>query len=100
MLATIIVALIGMVFVVLGYLLGKEQRISLLHDYHYDKVAEEDKKAFCAISGLGIGIIGIGMIITGVLLAITESPWCFVAFAIGFLLGLGMLIGAGLRYNR
>lgn len=100
MLAAIIVALIGVVFVVLGYLLGKKEYISLLHSYHYDKVKEEDKKAFCAISGLGIGSTGVGMVVTGLLLTIIESAWCFVAFAIGFVVGLGMLIYAGLRYNR
>lgn len=74
--------------------------ITLLHDYHYDKVSAEDKKAFCTLSGVGVLVIGVGIFITGILIEITDSPWSFIAFAIGFVLGLGMLICAGIRYNR
>ena len=52
MIVAMIVALMGIVFIVLGYLLWKKERISLLHEYHYDKVSKEDKKIFCAISGM------------------------------------------------
>ena len=51
MVVAIILGAIGALFLVLGYLLWKKERISLLHQYHYDKVSEEDKKAFCAVSG-------------------------------------------------
>ncbi|MGN0352050.1 MAG: DUF3784 domain-containing protein [Roseburia sp.] len=100
MIGAVIVGLIGIVFVVLGYLLWKKERISLLHEYHYDKVSKEDKKAFCTISGTGIIIIGIGLLITGVMIGITNSAWSFIAFAIGFFAGLAMLIYAGVRYNH
>lgn len=100
MICAIIVGLIGIVFVVLGYLLWKKERISLLHDYHYDKVSEEDKKAFCTISGTGIILMGIGLLITGVIIGITHAVWSFIAFAIGFFTGLAMLIYAGVRYNH
>ena len=100
MFGAIIVSLVGIIFVVLGYLLWKKERIELLHGYHYDKVAKEDNKIFCAISGLGVIIIGLGLLITGGILAITDSAWSFIAFVIGFLVGLAMLIYAGGRYNR
>lgn len=75
MIGAIIVGIIGIILVVLGYLLWRKERISILHEYHYDKVAEEDKKAFCMISGMG-----------------TAS--------IGFFVGLTLLIYAGVKYNR
>ena len=96
----IIVGVMGIVFIIFGYLLWKKERISLLHDYHYDKVSEEDKKAFCTMSGIGILFIGIGLLITGVLIGITNSPWSFIAFAIGFFAGFTILIYAGIRYNH
>lgn len=49
---SIILGLVGIVFVILGYLIWKKEKISILHDYHYDKVSEVDKKAFCTLSGL------------------------------------------------
>ena len=48
---SLIVGLIGVIFLILGYMVWKKEKISLFHDYHYDKVSEEDKTAFCTISG-------------------------------------------------
>lgn len=100
MIGAIIIGLIGFTFIVFGYLIWKKEKISLLHSYHYDKVTNENKKAFCIISGIGITIIGIGLLITSIIIGITNSKWSFVAFIIGFIIGLIMLIYAGLRYNN
>lgn len=97
---SIIVGLVGIVFVVLGYLIWKKEKISLLHGYHYDKVSEADKKAFCSLSGIGVLLIGVGLLITAIIIGITDSSWSFISFAIGFLVGLIMLIYAGIKYNR
>ena len=100
MIGSIIVGLLGLVFMWLGYLIWKKEKITLFHDYHYDKVSEEDKRAFCTVSGIGVFVIGIGLSITAVILGMTDSPWSFIAFAIGFAVGLFLLIYAGLKYNR
>lgn len=100
MLAGIIVIIMGLIFIILGLLIWKKQIISLLHSYHYDKVKKENRKAFCAISGIGIMIVGIGLLITGIVVSITDSPYAFIIFAIGFVIGFIMLIFAGLRYNE
>jgi len=100
MAGAIILGLVGMVCAILGYFVWIKKKISLLHDYHYDKVAEEDKEIFCTISGLGVFIIGIGLLVTAVIIGITDSPWSFIAFAVSFVVGLGLLIYAGARYNR
>lgn len=99
MIETIIVGLVGIVLVVLGYLIWRKEKISLLHDYHYDKVAEEDKKAFCTLSGLGVFCIGAGLLITAAIIGVTGSPLSFLAFAAGFVVGLILLICAGAKYN-
>ena len=78
----------------------EKQKISLLHEYHYDKVSEEDKEVFCALTGKGVLIIGIGMIITAVIVAITDSPWSFIVFAIGFVIGMRKIVCAEYRYNK
>lgn len=100
MIGSIILGLIGIVFIVLGYMVWKKEKISLLHDYHYDKVSAADKKAFCTISGIGVVLVGIGLLITAIIIGITNSMWSFFAFAIGFVIGLIMLIYAGIRYNH
>ena len=97
---SIILGIVGIILVVLGYLIWKKQKISLLHSYHYDKVQAEDKKAFCTISGIGIVIIGMGILLTAVVVDRIHSMWSFIPFAIGFVSGLIMLIYAGIRYNH
>ncbi len=47
------VGVLALVFIYLGYLMWKKEKITLLHSYHYDKVPPSDKKIFCKISGLG-----------------------------------------------
>ena len=99
MLGSIIEGFVGIVLIILGYLIWKKEKISLLHDYHYDKVSEDDKKVFCTISGIGVLLVGIGLLLSAIIISITNSVWSFIAFAIGFVAGLIMLIYAGIRYN-
>ena len=99
MLAGIILGIIGIAFAAVGLLIWRGEKITLLHDYHYDRVAKEDRKAFCAVSGWGILVIGIGILATAVLLAVTESAFSFLVFAAGFAVGLSLLIYVGKRYN-
>lgn len=99
MIASIIVGVVGIVFVILGWLIWKKDKISLLHEYHYNRVAEEDKKVFCTLSGIGVLLIGIGLLITAIVLGITNATWSFAFFGIGMVVGLIILIYAGIRYN-
>ena len=91
---------VGVLLVVLGVLLWKKEMITLLHDYHADKVSQDDKKAFCKLSGIGLIVSGAGLVLSAILLGITDSAWSFLCFAVSFPVGLGMLIAAGKRYNR
>ena len=92
--------MIGSVFITLGYLMWKKEKITLLHSYHYEKVSPSDKKAFCKISGWGVISIGIGLLVTAVIIGITDSVLSFIAFALGVVVGLVLLIYAGAKYNR
>lgn len=94
------IGVLALVFVYLGCLMWKKEKITLLHSYHYDKVPQSDKKIFCKISGWGVISIGIGLLITAIIIGITDSALSFIAFAIGFVVGLALLIYAGAKYNR
>ncbi len=91
---------LSIVFLIVGFLIWQKEKISLLHDYHYAKVQPEDRKAFCTISGWGVISIGLGLLATAAIIAMTDSAWSFIAFAIGFAAGLALLIYAGKKYNR
>ena len=96
----VILSLCGIVCTVLGYLLWKRKMIAMLHYYHRDKVKEKDKDRFCTISGCGLTVMGIGLLLNGMLIAITDSALSFIAFGIGFFVGISMLFYATLKYNR
>ena len=95
-----ITGVIGVLLVVLGCLLWKKEMITLLHDYHIDKVSPENRKAFCKLSGIGIIIIGSGLLVSSVILGITDSAYSFLFFAVCFSAGIFALIVAGMKYNR
>lgn len=98
--AVILMSIVAIALLVIGYLIWRREKISLLHDYHYDKIRDEDKTAFCTLSGLGVIAIGTGLLITAVWFAIAESALAFLALAIGFAAGLSLLIYATRKYNR
>lgn len=72
----------------------------MIHNYHYDKVSPGDKKIFCKISGWGVIFIGIGLLVTAIIIGITDSALSFIAFVLGFVVGVVMLIYAEVKYNR
>ena len=94
------IGVLALVFIYLGCLMWKKEKITLLHSYHYDKVSPSDKKVFCKISGWGVIFIGIGLLVTAIIIGITDSALSFIAFALGFVVGLALLIYAGAKYNR
>ena len=63
-------------------------------------MTEENKKAFCKLSGIGLIVIGIGVLLAGIICSATSSAWGGIAITIGFLFGLMMLTYAGVKYNR
>ena len=96
----IIIGGVGVIIAILGWLIWKKEMITLMHDYHFDKVSPENRPAFCKLSGIGLVVIGIGLFITAVILGITDSSYSFLCFAVCFAAGLTMLIAAGAKYNR
>ena len=81
----------GIAFLVLGMLLWKKQKISLIHDYHHSHVQAQDIKAYTRLWGIGLLIMGIGSCLTGIIDIVfhTEAGWIvfIMGFAIGFLIG-------------
>ena len=67
------IGVLALVFIYLGCLIWKKEKITLLHSYHYDKVSPSDKKVFCKISGWGVIFIGIGLLATAIIIGITDS---------------------------
>lgn len=89
---------VGAACAVLGLLLWKKQRVSLLHDYHYKNVKKEDLPAYCRQMGVGILLVGAGIILTGILNLARSSLW-WVSLTAGIALGIAVLYRAQKKYN-
>ncbi len=83
---------------VLGLLIWKKQRISLLHEYHYRNVKKEDIAAYTREIGAGLIIIGIGIFLTALLELLHSSFWWAPLFS-GFFFGLIVMCRAQKKYN-
>ena len=100
MIGEIIVIGVGVIFMILGYLVWKREKINILHSYHYRNVSPGNKKVFCKMTGQGLILIGSGLLITGIVIFKTHSMYGFVAFAVGLIAGITLLINAGSKYNN
>ena len=94
----LIEAIVGILCIVLGFLIWKKQKISLIHDYHYRNVKEEDVPSYTRQIGSGLIIIGSGILLTGMLDLLYSSLW-WAPLIIGFSLGLIVIIKAQKKYN-
>ena len=95
----IIFLAVGLLCLVLGLLLWKKQKLSLVHDYHTRRIQEEDVPAYSRLLGFGLLAIGAGCVLTGVVALGLERPLGWIAFPAGFLAGLALILRAQRKYN-
>ena len=96
----ILFVLLSLIFIGLGWQIWKKQRMNLIISYHCDKVSEENKKAYCALMGIGVFIMGVGFGLSGICIVFLRSVSGFIPMTVGLLAGIVLLVSAGLKYNR
>ena len=96
----IILIVLGLVFIWLGYSIWKKQKINLIIVYHMDKVSEVNKPAFCRLSGLGLLVMGCGFIASGIWTMVSGALLSFIPMTVGIVVGIILLISAGVKYNK
>ena len=96
----IVFAALCFMFIRMGLITWRKQSIKLLHDYHVDKVKEEDKPAFCKQAGIGMLVIGVGFGLSAIWTVIAGSYLSLIPMTAGLVVGIVMLITAVRRYNR
>ena len=90
----------GLVFIWLGYNVWIKQKINLIIVYHMDKVSEDNKPAFCRLSGLGLLVMGCGFIASGIWTMVYGALLSFIPMTVGSVVGIILLISAGIKYNK
>ena len=96
----ILMVLCGLLCMVLGGAIWFHQKITLIHDYHYKKVKEKDKKAYTAVIGKGTMVLGAGCALSGVVCVLGREDWIGPVLALGFVLGLGIIFFGQIKYNH
>ena len=89
---------VGALCIILGRIIWKKKKVSLLHDYHYKNVSNEDIPAYTRLIGIGLILIGAGICTTGVL-NLFESPLWWLPMLIGFAAGILVMNKAQKKYN-
>ena len=89
---------VGLLCIILGLMLWKKQKISLIHSYHYKNVKKEDVPAYTRLMGIGLILIGGGICITGVLNLLYSSLW-WVPLLVGFVMGFIIMNKSQKKYN-
>ena len=96
----IFLIVIGTLFLWIGWRIWKREKITLIHDYHYTKVKEADKKPYTEKMGKAMLLMGTGMYLTGIIDFITCTAYGWSAFGICFVVGLIIMILAQIKYNH
>ena len=99
LLGFIVCVLAGALCIVLGILLWKKQMISLVHDYHYRHVSKSDVPAYTRLMGIGLLLIGIGTLLTGIINYAFKTGSGWIAFCLGFISGIILMHKAQMKYN-
>ncbi len=96
----IFMIVLGSLFGFLGWRIWKKEQISLIHDYHYTKVTEADKKPYTEKMGKAMIMMGIGMFLTGAIDFVSRTAYGWIAFGICFVAGLIIMVLAQIKYNH
>ena len=89
---------VGILFIILGHILRKQQKLSLLHAYHRKHVRREDIPAYTKRMGLGMILPGAGFCLAGVMMLFSLKLW-WIPLTAGFLAGILVMHCAQIRYN-
>ena len=98
LIGVIIELAIGALCIVLGCILWKKQKVSLVHEYHYKNVKKDDIPAYTRLLGIGLIVIGAGICVTGVFNWFESSLW-WIPMLVGFVAGLFLMNKAQKKYN-
>ena len=89
----------GLIFNLVGWRIWKKEQITLIHNYHYMKVAKKDQKPYTEKIGKACMVIGWGMILTGMIDFITNTFYGWVVFGTFFICGIIIMIITQKKYN-
>lgn len=95
----IVLLIIGLLLLLMGLFLYRDEKIDFIHSYHHKNVAEKDKGRFCRRIGVGLGIAGLGVMAWGFVNYFAKVDWGVAFMIIGLVAGLWLIIGTVKKFN-
>lgn len=96
------IMLFGFLIIVLGLIIWKEQKITLIHGYNSRKVKKEDVKEYTESIGKAYIIIGIAMLSLVIFRITTNNNYEFIGSIvalIGLVISIVIIIKTQKKYN-
>ncbi|WP_440895394.1 DUF3784 domain-containing protein [Amphibacillus sp. Q70] len=90
----LLMSVMGLLCLIVGLLIWKRDKITLIHSYHYTNVTKENQKAYTEKMGKALIVMSIGMFLTGIVNYITNTAYGWLCFAIFFVAGLMLILKA------
>ncbi|MGL5540451.1 MAG: DUF3784 domain-containing protein [Erysipelotrichaceae bacterium] len=95
----ILLSILGFVFIGMGLVIWKKEKINLIHSYHYKKVSEQNKKAYTKGMGIGLITMGVGMLLSGGLNYVANTHYGWFLFGFFFGIGISIILKVQKKYN-
>ena len=95
----LVLTAVGLLCVILGLILWRKQKITLLHTYHYQNVRKEDIPAYTRQMGIGLIVIGAGILGDAAANLTGHTAVGFVLLGAGFVAGFIVMSIAQKKYN-
>lgn len=85
----IILTSVGLVIMIIGLLIYKKQKVTLIHSYHYQNVSKENLPKYTEKMGKLTTIFGVNLIFAGILSVVFNSG---VGFGVMFIVGIAIFV--------
>ena len=95
----ILAVIVGIVCIVIG-ISNRKGNLSMLHSYHKNNVSEEDRIPFGKLVGLGMIIVGVALAVYGGLSLVSAAAIGNAVLIVGLVVGLGLAFYAMKKYNK
>ncbi|MDO5559839.1 MAG: hypothetical protein Q4F95_09610 [Oscillospiraceae bacterium] len=96
----IVLVSVGILLVVLGCLISFNNKINLIHSYHYKRVKKEDIPYFCKGVGNGNIIVGAGLLLFPPVNLLASQITSLIITGSTVVFGLTVSLGTIIKYNK
>ena len=96
--ALILYLSLGAMFYILGLLLWKKQKVTLIHTYHYKNVRRDDIPAYTRLMGISLIVMGVGCCLAGLMVFI-DPLYSTLSVIAGIIVGILLMNKAQKKYN-